>query len=68
MASADSVGLALERVSNPRYVAGTGPSYDDLFEQLTEYARYRPTLKRIRRHFFATDEQMHVLVEQLSSR
>ena len=63
-----SAGLALERIGKPSYVADSGPSHEDLIEQLTEYARHGPELKRIRRYFFATDEAMQILLQQLNSR
>ncbi|MDB5298464.1 MAG: hypothetical protein JWO87_127 [Phycisphaerales bacterium] len=63
-----SVGLALVRISTPRYVAKSGPTYDALVRQITEYALGRPKLKGIRRYFFATESEMEILQRQLKSR
>jgi hypothetical protein len=66
-----AVGLSLVRISTPRYVAKyvakSGPTYDALVRQITQYARGRPKLKSVRRYFFATDEEMEVLKRQLKS-
>jgi hypothetical protein len=61
-----AVGLALIRLSAPRYVPAAGPKYGEVVRRITEFASSRPKLNTVKRYFFATDKQMERIARSVS--